>query len=233
MKQWLHSVCSNLIWNVDFKEFLLWGCLFIEMLILANIKQESLQFTFLKWSRDWLQHLDTLNKSPHNFCPNLNWTTHFKTFLFWDCLFTERTILANIKLEVLQPIFLKCSREWWQNLNILICEFITFSKFDLNPRFKGVFIIGWFTYQHDYFAKYQIGSTAVYIFEMVTWLMAKSQRFELVTRYLRTKFDLKPRFQGVSIWGILIHRKINFSKYHVGSTLVHSFEMVTWLIANF
>ena len=119
LRKWLYNFCPNLIWTIDIKKFLFQGRLLVENSNLLNAKLEVLQSTFLKWSCGWDQKNNILKKRLHNFCPNLSWTIDFKGFLFEGCLFAKRLNLANIKLEVLQSIFLKRSRDWYQNIKIL------------------------------------------------------------------------------------------------------------------
>ena len=116
------------------------GCLLVKKSNLSNIKLEVLHSTFFKWSRDWDQNVDFVKKWLHNFCLNLVWTINIREFRFLGGYFlVERSNLANIKPEVLQPTFLKLSRDWYQNTDILKKWLHNFyPKYDLNHRYKGV-----------------------------------------------------------------------------------------------
>ena len=72
----------NLIWTIDFKEFLFHCYLLVKKSNLWNIKLKEVQSTFLKWSRDRAHNGNSFKKWFHKFSPNLIWTIDIKKLFF-------------------------------------------------------------------------------------------------------------------------------------------------------
>ena len=113
MKKWFHNFCTNLVLTIYTKTFLCYDR--NKKPNFAKIKLEILQSTLIR-SRDWYQKDNVLKKWLYKFCQNLTLTIHIKEM---SRLLAKRSNLANIKLEILQSIFLKWSRDLYQNVKIL------------------------------------------------------------------------------------------------------------------
>ena len=113
LKKWFHNFCTNLVLTIYTKTFLCYDR--NKKPNFAKIKLEMLQSTLIR-SRDWYQKDNVLKKWLYKFCQNLTLTIHIKEM---SRLLAKRSNLANIKLEILQSIFLKWSRDLYQNVKIL------------------------------------------------------------------------------------------------------------------
>ena len=92
--------------------------------------------------------------------------------------------------------------------------------------FQEASVLGVVIYRNASFSKYQTGGTAVHIFEMIMWLITKSEYFELVASQLLPELDLDHRFQEFSLLGWFDSWKADVRKYQTRSIAVHIFETV-------